>query len=80
LEIRRGEIRLRALYEFSVKDFVWLSLQAGYRVNYRYEVDRLVGGKEIYRAFGLLSDEPYVMENRLGNPLYFNISLHLVSP
>lgn len=80
LEIRRGEIRLRAMYEFSLKNFVWLSVQAGYRINYRYEVDRLVGGQEIYRAFGLLSDAPYVMENRLGNPLYFNISLNLVSP
>jgi len=80
LEIRRGEIRLRALYEFSLKDFVWLSVQAGYRINYRYEVDRLADGQEIYRAFGLLSDAPYVMENRLGNPLYFQISLNLVSP
>jgi len=80
LEIRRGEIRLRAMYEFSLKDFVWLSVQAGYRINYRYEVDRLVDGQEIYRAFGLLSDAPYVMENRLGNPLYFQISLNLVSP
>ena len=80
LEIRRGEIRLRAMYEFSLKDFVWMSVQAGYRINYRYEVDRLVDGREIYRAFGLLSDAPYVMENRLGNPLYFQVSLNLVSP
>jgi hypothetical protein len=80
LEIRRGEIRLRAMYEFSLKDFVWMSVQAGYRINYRYEVDRLVDGQEIYRAFGLLSDAPYVMENRLGNPLYFQVSLNLVSP
>jgi hypothetical protein len=80
LEIRRGEIRLRAMYEFSLKDFVWMSLQAGYRINYRYGVDRLDGGKEIYRAFGLLSDAPYIMNNNLGNPLYFNISLNLVSP
>ena len=80
LEIRRGEIRLRAMYEFSLKDFVWMSVQAGYRINYRYEVDRLSGGQEIYRAFGLLSDAPYVMENRLGNPLYFQVSLNLVSP
>ena len=80
LEIRRGEIRLRAMYEFSLKDFVWISVQAGYRINYRYEVDRLEGGQEIYRAFGLLSDAPYVMENRLGNPLYFQVSLNLVSP
>ena len=80
LEIRRGEIRLRAMYEFSLKDFVWMSVQAGYRINYRYEVDRLVGGQEIYRAFGLLSDAPYVMENQLGNPLYFQVSVNLVSP
>jgi len=80
LEIRRGEIRLRAMYEFSLKDFVWMSVQAGYRINYRYEVDRLVDGREIYRAFGLLSDAPYVMENRLGNPLYFQVSVNLVSP
>lgn len=80
LEIRRGEIRLRAMYEFSLKDFVWMSVQAGYRINYRYEVDRLSGGQEIYRAFGLLSDAPYVMENRLGNPLYFQVSVNLVSP
>lgn len=79
-EIRRGEIRLRAVYEFSLKDFIWMSIQAGYRINYRYDVDRLGNGKEIYRAFGLASDAPYVMVNQLTNPLYFNISLNLVSP
>lgn len=80
VEIRRGEIRLRAVYEFSLKDFIWMSIQAGYRINYRYDVDRLGNGKEIYRAFGLASDAPYVMVNPLTNPLYFNISLNLVSP
>ncbi len=80
VEIRRGEIRLRAVYEFSLKDFIWMSIQAGYRINYRYDVDRLGNGKEIYRAFGLASDAPYVMVNQLTNPLCFNISLNLVSP
>ena len=80
LEIRRGEIRLRMVYEFSLKDFIWMSIQAGYRINYRYDVDRLSDGKEVYRAFGLASDAPYVMVNQLSNPLYFNISLNLVSP
>ncbi len=80
LEIRRGEIRLRMVYECSLKDFIWLSVQAGYRINYRYDVDRLQNGNEIYRAFGLLSDAPYVMTNSLTNPLYFNISINLVSP
>ena len=80
LEIRRAEIRLRAIYEFSLKNFIWMSIQAGYRINYRYDVDRLTNGKEIYRAFGFLSDAPYIMQNSLSNPFYINISINLVSP
>ncbi len=80
LEIRRGEARLRMVYEFSLKDFIWLSVQAGYRINYRFDVDRLVGGTEIYRAFGLLRDDAYAQVNGLGNPFYLNVSLNLVSP
>ena len=80
LEIRRGEARIRAIYEFSLKDFVWMSIQAGYRVNYRYDVDRLVDGVEIYRAFGLLRDDAYAQINGLGNPFYINVSVNLVSP
>lgn len=81
LEIRRGEIRLRLIYEFSLKEFIWLSIQAGYRVNYRFDMDRLINGDENYRAFGLIDDmPPYVMVNKLTNPLYFNVSINLVSP
>lgn len=80
LEIRRGEIRLRLVYEFSLKGFVWMSIQAGYRINYRFDVDKLISGKEIYRAFGFASNEPYVMLNELSNPLYLNVSINLVSP
>ena len=42
LEIRRGEIRLRIVYEFSLKEFIWLSIQAAYRINYRFDMDRLI--------------------------------------
>ena len=80
LEIRRGEIRLRLVYEFSLRNFIWMSIQAGYRINYRFDVDRLASGKEIYRAFGFASKEPYVMLNGLGNPFYVNVSFNLVSP
>jgi hypothetical protein len=58
-----------------------MSVQAGYRINYRFDVDRLIDGAENYRAFGLIEDTPpYVMLNRLSNPLYINISINLVSP
>jgi len=80
LEIRRGEIRVRMEYQFSVKDFLWVSAQAGYRINYRYHTDRLEGGKETLRAFGLVSDAPYAMESTLTNPFYVSVSLNLVSP
>lgn len=80
LEIRRGEVRVRAIYEFSLKDFVWMSIQAGYRINYRYDVDRLTDGAEIYRAFGILRDDPYAQVNGLANPFYINVSVNLVSP
>ena len=80
LEIRRGEIRVRAVYEFSLKNFIWMSVQAGYRINYRYDVDRLVSGPDIYRAFGLLDSPNYAQMNMLTNPFYVNISVNLVSP
>ncbi len=81
LEIRRGEIRVRAVYEFSLKNFIWMSIQAGYRINYRYDVDRLVAGPDIYRAFGLIDGTPaYAQMNGLTNPFYVNVSVNLVSP
>ena len=80
LEIRRGELRVRAIYEFSLKNFIWMSVQAGYRINYRYDVDRLVSGPDIYRAFGLLDSPDYAQLNALTNPFYVNVSVNLVSP
>ena len=80
LEIRRGEIRVRAIYEFSLKNFIWMSVQAGYRINYRYDVDRLASGPDIYRAFGLLDSPDYAQLNALTNPFYVNVSVNLVSP
>ena len=81
LEIRRGEIRVRAIYEFSLKNFIWMSVQAGYRINYRYDVDRLASGSDIYRAFGLIDGTPaYAQMNGLTNPFYVNVSVNLVSP
>ncbi|MCA0427651.1 MAG: hypothetical protein LCH37_09475 [Bacteroidetes bacterium] len=78
LEIRRSEIRLRFVYERSLKDFIWMSLQVGYRINYSYNVDRLPDGKDFYRGF--FGTQPMAMENKLTNPLYINLSINLVSP
>jgi len=71
LELRRSEIRTRITYEFSVYKFIWLSVQAGYRINYKYKMDE-------GEFFGRKRD--FVAENKLSNPFYFLLSLNLVSP
>jgi hypothetical protein len=74
IQLQRSEIRLRLIYEFSVYKFVWLSIQGGYRINYRYNLDE----SEFFRGF--FGDQKYLAENKLSNPLYFQVSLNLVSP
>lgn len=71
LELRRSEIRARLTYEFSVYKFWWLSLQAGYRVNYKYKMD----DGEFYGR-----KQDFITENKLTNPFYMMLSLNLVSP
>lgn len=78
LEIRRSELRFRFVYERQLTGFIWLSAQAGYRYNYSFNVDRLADGEDFYRGF--FGDEDFIMENELTNPMYFNISINLVSP
>jgi Domain of unknown function (DUF6268) len=73
VELRRSELRIRFTFEQSIKDFLWLSLQAGLRYNYRFNVDE----KELFRGFG---DQAYLFENSLANSLYVNFSINLVSP
>ncbi len=75
-DLRRGELRIRAMYEFSLKNFIWLSLQAGFRYNYSFQVDNVP--KEFFRGF--FGDQPYAMENVLGHTFYTMVSLNLVSP
>ncbi len=73
LELRRSELRVRFTFERSIKDFIWVSAQAGLRYNWMFNVDR----NEFFRGFG---DDPYFITNTIGNPLYFNVSINLVSP
>ncbi len=74
LELRRSELRLRLVYERSLYKFLWISIQAGYRYNYKFNVDE----GEFFRGF--VGKQTYVMENKITNPFYANISLNLVSP
>jgi hypothetical protein len=78
LELRRGELRIRAVYERSISGFLWLSAQAGFRYNYSFNADRLPDGKEFYRGF--FGDQPYAMSNTLTNTFYCLVGINLVSP
>jgi hypothetical protein len=69
--LRRGELKPRVTYERKLAGFVWLSAQVGWRYNWRFDV---------FRTQNPVRDEQPVVEYRLGNPLYVNVSLNLVSP
>jgi hypothetical protein len=73
-ELRRGEARLRFTYEKSLSGFIWMSLQAGYRINTAFNLD----DKEFFR--GPFGKQPYLMENKAGNAPYIMFSINLVSP
>lgn len=67
--LQRGEIKTRLIYERSLYKFWWLSVQVGLRANGRFTVVNTYDGKEANE----------VITPVLGNALYGNISLNLVS-
>lgn len=74
LELRRSEIRPRISFERAITDFIWLTAQVGYRINYNFNMDQ----GDIFRLIG--SDKPYYIENTLTNAVYFQVGINLVSP
>jgi hypothetical protein len=79
LEIRRGEMRARVEFQRQITGFIWLSAQIGWRYNWSFNADLQPNeGRDFFRGF--TGNQPYAMLNTLGNPLFFNIGVHLVSP
>jgi hypothetical protein len=77
-ELRRSELRIRAVWETSMYQFIWMSLQAGYRYGYSFNLDKFDNNKEFFRGF--FGDQPYAQENTLGGTWYMQLSINLVSP
>jgi hypothetical protein len=75
LRMRRSEVKIRAIYERSLKNFLWISAQAGVRYNYKFNLSENDG----VRRGGIVNDK-FLLENEIGLPVYFNISLNVVSP
>jgi hypothetical protein len=76
--LRRGELKPRITYEQRLTGFAWATAQVGLRYNYRnatFKNQNPTGDRD-----GLLGSEPALFDNKLTNPMYVNLSLHLVSP
>ncbi len=78
IELRRSELRIRATWEASLYQFIWMSLQVGYRYGYSFNLDQYNDGKEFFRGF--TGDQPYLQENKMNGTWYAQLSLNLVSP
>lgn len=74
IELKRGEMRFRMIYEHQIKGFYWVSVEGGYRLNWVYNLDE----GDFYR--GLFGNQPYLMENGLGNTFFVKLAFSLVSP
>ena len=74
MELRRSELRFQIAWEHALTSQIWLSTQVGYRYNWSFDLDR----GDFFRPFG--DDTPFLAENNLGNPAYFNIGINWVSP
>jgi hypothetical protein len=69
--LRRSEIKPRINYERKLTGFIWLAVQAGMSLNWRYNA---VGSRNP------VAGESPVFTNQLRNAPYLNVSLNLVSP
>jgi len=68
--LRRSELKFRMIYEKKLFGFVWISVQAGYRYNYKFNFSEERTSKR----------GDFLVTSKLGNPLYAGISINLVSP
>ena len=75
VELRRSEIRAGFTYQRQLFGFFWLSAEAGYRVNYSFELDQ---DGDFLRSFG--NDEPFFIENDLEDQMYFTLGITYTSP
>lgn len=76
--LRRGELKPRLTYEQRLTGFVWATAQVGLRYNYRN--DAFQNQNPTGKRDSPLGSEPALFTNTLTNPVYVNLSVHLVSP
>ncbi len=73
-ELRRSELRFRAIWDKAITNTLWFSVQAGLRYSWDFNVDE----GDFFRSF--FTDDPYLFENDQGNPLFAQAGIRWVSP
>lgn len=70
LWLQRGEIKPRLVWEKKLAGFFWLSAQAGYRINGRFNMLNRYDGQEVHE----------VLRNNWGSSPYVNLGIYFVTP
>lgn len=76
LELRHSEIKLFLSLEQEIHDFLWISLQAGYRYNLNFNLAESNRNRNATNFF----QREYIVESTLDDAFYFNASLNIKPP
>ena len=71
LFLQRGELKPRVMWDKQISGFIWLNVQAGMRMNWRFDVMTQADSREEKDRF---------YQGKLTNPLFFSVGLNFVSP
>jgi hypothetical protein len=71
LFLQRGELKPKLMWDQKISGYIWLNLQAGMRLNWRFDAINKQGSK---------SEADRFYQGKLTNPLFVAISLNFVSP
>jgi len=76
LELRHSEIKFKLSLEQEIHDFLWVSLQAGYRHNLNFNLAESNRNRKPTNFF----EREYIAESQLEDAFYFNVSLNIKPP
>jgi hypothetical protein len=71
LFLQRGELKPRLMWDKQIAGFIWLNVQAGMRMNWRFDAMTQADSREEKDRF---------YQGKLTNPLFFSVGLNFVSP
>jgi hypothetical protein len=69
--LQRGEFKPRMQWDKKISGFLWFQVQAGLRLNWRFDVMKSYNG---------FSEQQKAFTTAIGNPFFFGFSLNIVSP